>query len=339
MFPVAAPRPSHRVQLAWLVLLAAVLPEAITGSTPPAAWFNPFQVLVLLWLYGSGVLVCRELAVRWRAGWPGIALLGMAYGIVEEGFAVKTIFDPLSAPVGDLGAYGHLWGVNWVWAVWICTFHAAFSIGFPIFLVEWRWPAIRGRPLLSRRGLAAALALLAGIAVFGQAVLTAYRPGVPELVGAVLVVLLLGWAARTWAGRRWERLPPGRLPRPRTFAAAGVVFWLLSFLVYAGGPTFGKVPAITYLEGGGLAMAVLLLLRRAAGRPDAERQRFAFVAGSIGFFSAFAVVLEISGIRGMSVVGIGFLVLVAWLYRHRGQEPPPAGVPPPAAERPPGWQR
>jgi len=134
--PPARPLPSNRRLVLVLVVLAAVLPEAITGSTPPIGWTNPFLVGLLLWLYGAGVLVCRELAVRWRAGWPGILLLGAAYGIIEEGFAVKTMFDPNSPVIGVLGSYGHWMGVNWVWTVWLMIFHAAFSIAFPIFLVE-----------------------------------------------------------------------------------------------------------------------------------------------------------------------------------------------------------
>src|SRR3989475_6961954 len=161
------PRPlrSNRFIVLVLVGLAAFLPEAITGSTPPIAWLNPIQVGLLLWLYGAGVLVCRELAVRWRAGWPGILLLGAAYGIIEEALTVKTMFDPNSPVVGVLGSYGHWAGVNWVWTMWLTIFHPAFSIAFPIFLVEWKWPHVRGRPLLPPWGLHVALCLLAGAPV------------------------------------------------------------------------------------------------------------------------------------------------------------------------------
>ena len=325
-----APAPSNRRVVLYLVVLAAFLPEAITGSTPPLGWLNPFLVGLLLWLYGSGVLVCRELAVRWRAGWPGVLLLGAAYGIVEEGLTVKTMFDPLSLVVGDLGWYGHWAGVNWVWTVWLMIFHAAFSIAFPIFVIEWRWPALRGRALLSTRGLTLAIALLAGVAVLGQAVLTPYRPGVPELAGAVAAILLLTWAAKGWAARHWERVPSGRLlPRP-AYAIAGFAFFGLSFLVYAGGPALGGLPLITFVEGGLLLAAALLLLRRASGRPDAERHVFAFVAGAIGFFALFAMILELAGKTGMSVVGIGFVLFVIWLYRRQARDVPAMTLSPPA---------
>src|SRR5437867_11748298 len=117
MLSTAPTLPSNRRLVLYLVVLAAVLPEAITGSTPPAGWLNPFLVALLLWLYGSGVLVCRELAIRWRIGWPGLLLLGAAYEISEEGFSVKTIFDPSMLMLGDRGWHGRLAAVRWVWFV------------------------------------------------------------------------------------------------------------------------------------------------------------------------------------------------------------------------------
>jgi hypothetical protein len=328
--PPARPLPSNRRLVVYLAVLAAVLPEAITGSTPPLGWTNPFLVALLLWLYGAGVLVCRELAVRWKAGWPGILLLGAAYGIIEEGLTVKTMFDPNSPVVGVLGSYGHWAGVNWVWTVWLMTFHAAFSIAFPIFLVEWRWPHVRGRPLLPDWGLHVAMFLLAGVAVFGYSVLTPYRAGAPELAWALLTIAFLGWAAyRGWGARLWAALPAGKLPARWVFAAAGFAFFGLSFLLYAGGPSLGGTPAVTFLEGGVVLLLALLLLRRASDRPDADRHVFAFVAGSIGFFAVFDVILELAGHLAMSAVGVGFVLLVVWLYRSRGPAPALEAIPQP----------
>src|SRR2546426_5716339 len=79
--PPPRPLPSNRFLVLVLVGLAAFLPEAITGSTPPIAWLNPIQVALLLWLYGAAVLVCRELSIRWRAGWRGVLPLGAPAGI------------------------------------------------------------------------------------------------------------------------------------------------------------------------------------------------------------------------------------------------------------------
>jgi hypothetical protein len=86
-----------------LILLSPVIAEMLSGSTPPIEWLNPIAALFLIWLYGSGVLVMRETAVRWKTGWPGILLLGAAYGIIEEGLAVKSFFDPGWMDLGPSG--------------------------------------------------------------------------------------------------------------------------------------------------------------------------------------------------------------------------------------------
>src|SRR5437867_13319870 len=82
--PGPKPPPSNRRLVLYLVLLAAVLPEAITGSTPPAGWLNPFLAAPLPPLHGSRGLACRELAIRSSTGWPGLLLLGAACGLIHE---------------------------------------------------------------------------------------------------------------------------------------------------------------------------------------------------------------------------------------------------------------
>jgi len=168
--------------------------------------------------------------------------------------------------------------------------------------------------------------LLAGVAVFGYTALTPYRAGVGALAWAALAVVVLGYAAyRGWGTRIWRALPAGKVPKRWAFAAAGFAFFGLSFLVYAAGPSLGGTPGVTFLEGGILLLAALLLLRRVYGLPDAERHVFAFIAGSIGMFAFFNIILELAGRTGMAFVGIGFVLLVVWLYRAG---PQPAAVAP-----------
>jgi len=309
--------PNRRPLLA-LILLSPVIAEMLSGSTPPLEWLNPIAALLLIWLYGAGVLVMRETAVRWKTGWPSILLLGAAYGIIEEGLAVKSFFDPGWMDLGTLGWYGRWLDVNWVWAVWLTIYHAVVSIAIPIFLVEWIWPRTRGMPLTSRRGYIAATALLAGATVFIHIVLTPYRPSVWHLLGAVAAVALLIWAARKYAGPLWARLPVRRLPRsPRVYALAGFGFLMGSFLLYGGGPFFGMVPIVTALEGAAVLLGAMLLVRRTSDDPSRwARQRFAFVAGAVGFLIVLAAFLELAGWRGMGIVGAAFAYLMArWYYR------------------------
>jgi len=45
------------------------------------------------------------------------------------------------------------------------------------------------------------------------------------------------------------------------------------------------------------------------------------VAGSIGLFVLFDFILEAAGRTASSVVGLGFILLLVWLYRSHGPAP------------------
>ena len=126
-----------------LLFLAPVLGEVLSGSAPPAEFFQPFSFILLTLLYGGGAILARELTHRWEKGWPTLLALGAAYGIAEEGLMAKSFFDPAWMDLGQLGTYGRWGGVNWVWSVQLTIFHAAFSIGIPMLLVTLMFPARR----------------------------------------------------------------------------------------------------------------------------------------------------------------------------------------------------
>ncbi len=150
-----------------LLLLSPGIPEYISGSSPTnAIVLNPamfgFQLAANLGLYGPGVLLVREAMVRWNKGWATVLLLGAAYGILEEGVALSTLFNPNANPVGKLGVYGHWLGVNWVWVAGILPVHMIFSISLPIIAPgAGRARRTRGKSLLSRRGLRVGSVVLA----------------------------------------------------------------------------------------------------------------------------------------------------------------------------------
>ena len=54
--------PNRRPLLA-LLLLSPVIAEMLSGSSAPLEWLNPAVPLLLIWLYGSGVLVMRRRAL------------------------------------------------------------------------------------------------------------------------------------------------------------------------------------------------------------------------------------------------------------------------------------
>src|SRR2546427_12639370 len=103
---MAAPAHPYRRPLLALILLSPVIAEMLSGSSPPLERLNSVAALLLIWLYGSGVLVMRETAVRWKTGRPSVLLLGAADGIIEEGLAAKSFFHPGWMALGTLASYG-----------------------------------------------------------------------------------------------------------------------------------------------------------------------------------------------------------------------------------------
>ncbi len=69
-----------------------------------------------------------------------VILPGGAYGIMEEGAGVHTFFETSGSPAGIIGSYGHLFGINWVWAAGLTVFHSIYSISLPILMAGLFFP-------------------------------------------------------------------------------------------------------------------------------------------------------------------------------------------------------
>src|SRR5687767_77308 len=91
----AGPRPEPKrrrwAPIVSLLLLAPFVAELLLGDV---ALTSVGIVAVFVPLYGCGALLVRELARRTGRGWPAIALLAGAYGVLEEGFATMSLFNP-----------------------------------------------------------------------------------------------------------------------------------------------------------------------------------------------------------------------------------------------------
>ena len=77
----------------------------LAGSTPPLMWNNVGGVILTTGLYGSGALLARELIRRRGLGWSNLALLGAAYGVLEEGLALQSWFNPTWANPPDAARF------------------------------------------------------------------------------------------------------------------------------------------------------------------------------------------------------------------------------------------
>ncbi|MCD6370691.1 MAG: hypothetical protein J7L63_04265 [Thermoplasmata archaeon] len=91
-------------------LLSPFIAEVISGSTTPEELLKPFSFPFLWVFYGSGVILMRELWIRFGKNHTSLMLLSISYGMIEEGVAVKSFFDPHWEDLGLLAHYGRFMG-------------------------------------------------------------------------------------------------------------------------------------------------------------------------------------------------------------------------------------
>jgi hypothetical protein len=132
-----------------LVFLTPFVAEVLLGNTPLRLILI---YLIVLPMYGFGALFIRELSGRLGRGWPTILILGVAYGVAEEGLADMSLFNP-NYLGQHLLSYGNVFGVGWPWWFFVLTLHAVWSIGVSIALAEALFPRNGEYPWLSRKGL------------------------------------------------------------------------------------------------------------------------------------------------------------------------------------------
>ena len=77
-----------------LYLLAPIIAEMLTGSTPPLGWNNVGGVILTTGLYGSGALLARELVRRRGLSWGSLALLGAAMVCWKRGWPFRVGSTP-----------------------------------------------------------------------------------------------------------------------------------------------------------------------------------------------------------------------------------------------------
>ena len=309
----------------FLFFLAPAIGELLSGSAPPVEFFNPFALLILSALYGSGAILARELALRWDKRWPTILTLGLAYGILEEGLMVKSFFDPNWMDLGILGTYGRFAGVNWVWSVSLTLYHATVSIAIPILLTELIYVDRRDEPWIGRRGMRVLSILLAAVVLFGALAMAPYRPPLIPYLFAVILTSGLFFLARRMPYRFGA---PEMAPRWRPFWIGMIGFLSIAAFFIAGWalPEADIPPIFTIAVLILLALGVLRLVRWASGEEAwSDAGRLSLASGTLTFFILLAFTAESNAERmdnpaGMALVGllaaVGLLLLNLQV-RHR----------------------
>ena len=313
-----------------LFVLAPIIAELLFGATPLSN-IDSFPLGLLI--YGGGAVLIRELARRRGPGWGRIALMGAAYGIVEEGLALQSMFDPTLFNAADYG--GRLFGVNWIWSEWTVGYHIIWSITAPILLVELLFPTRRAEPWLGRVGVAIdgvlyVLGVAAYVAIFRFVVAPDFHAPIVLPIMAVLVVVVLVAPALAWPTSpeavpepiTRQNAPPPWLVGGVGLLAAAAWFVLLSL------PTAWRTDglALTALVGAlALAAIIGLLLRQWSAAPGwNDLHRLALVWGALlvdmgmGYFRITAGNPTDQMAQGvMSLVTIVLLAIFTWRVRQR----------------------
>ncbi len=305
-----------------LFFLAPLVAEFFLGDFPITLFF---AILALAPMYGGGALLIREVTRRSGRGWPTIVLLGLAFGVVEEGLVTQSLFNPgyLDAHLLDVG-YVHALGIAVPWTLFVLTLHTVWSISTPVALVEESTPARRTQPWLGRVGLAVVAALyLAGVVIvfaisYGQSkhyVASPAKLGSAVLVAAVLAVVALRLPRVDRAVRR-----EGGVPRPWLVFVLTLVAGVL-FMTGTALPTWLGVATVAVI----LALVVVFVARWSAREPWSRWHRLALACGALLTYSWHAFTMG-GGTAGHStfaidlvshiVYALGALAVVWFAVRH-----------------------
>lgn len=137
-----------------LLLVAPVFGEVLSTATAPLDLLLPWNLALMVGMYGCGAVVCRATARRFEFGWPGLLLLGSAYGVYEEGLVDRFWYDPSYWSETGVGDYSVVWHINVLTATHLTVFHAAVSIVASIVVVEHLFPDRRHDPWVGPWGTA-----------------------------------------------------------------------------------------------------------------------------------------------------------------------------------------
>ncbi|WP_433182113.1 hypothetical protein [Actinoallomurus sp. CA-150999] len=322
-----------------LVVITPLVAEFTLGATPIAmAWL----ILLYIPIYGFGVLTIREL-LRRTGGGPGSTLLmGLVYGLIEEGVALQALTSPHIYHVARWAP--RPFGINTAYAELNLAYHAVFSVTIPIVLVDLIFPGLAHRPFLRRRGLiGAGVVALLGVLMLRASVPPKEDPGydVPTVALLVIVALIAVLSvAALWllprSGRPARSQTGALVPSPVTVATAcGVATLLYLGLLYPFGgahrPAFthGGWTLVPMVVGAVVAVAAWSVIRRwSAAAAWSRRHLLAAAIGALVAHTVFGLAANTHTVAngvGLTAAGVVMCALLALLDR-RVRDVPGSGL-------------
>ncbi|MFI6316612.1 hypothetical protein ACIBG8_03790 [Nonomuraea sp. NPDC050556] len=323
-----------------LLVLAPLVGEYLLGNIA----INALPMIIgLIPLYGGGALLIREVARRWRLGWPGIILLGLAYAVIEEGLLTRSLFDPdyVGLRLLDYGFVPAL-GIGAYWTVFVLAIHGVWSIAVPISMVE-AGSHRPDTPWLGKVGLTltAVLFLLGGAVPIALASPDIYPLSAGQITWTLITAAALIITAFLPARSRRPPLqatPPGPWTVFAITLVAGLAFWLPTLLAMVGITLESVVPAwITvgfYLAL--YATMTLLILRWSRRTGWGPWHRFALGAGGLVTYAWHSFPqqpsfpapanVDLIGNALFALAALGLLAFVAVRLRRTMKKNPGSGL-------------
>jgi hypothetical protein len=255
-----------------LILLSPLVGEVLNGATRLSIIFA-FVPQIMVW--GCGTLIIRELVQRWKAGWPSIVLLGLALSVIAEVLILQTSVAPLPwLQLASIPVYDRIWGVNWLWFVFMLGYEAVWIVLVPILITELIFPQQRDDAWVGARGLTiATTTFIVGCAglwvLWTQTAIPAafhqpkYWPPRSTLLLGVLATALLAVAAYAVRGSS-RPVSTSFAPSPWIVGVAAAAFafpwWILIVLIFVPQPSLPLW--VPLLAAPIWAAAAYLLIRR-----------------------------------------------------------------------------
>jgi hypothetical protein len=224
---VDQPRGSRKIAPALvLFFLSPFVAEFLLGNISISAISLLF---ILAPMYGGGAIVIREVARRFNRGWPTIILLALAYGLIEEGILIQTLFNRHYLGLSLLDeAFMPALGIGGWWTPFVLTLHTVWSIAVPIAVTEGIFSQRRETPWLGKIALTifSVVFVIGCMMVFGATHRQDHFQAAPaQLLSVVALIVVL--VALAFSRRKNPRNASGNAPSP-------IVIGLFTFLLGLG---------------------------------------------------------------------------------------------------------
>ena len=186
--------------------------EILTGSTSvEGVVAYPVSFIMSLTFYGFQVSIIADISSRYSLKTGTIFIIGLIYGIFEEGFAIFTMESTKTHTLWL--SFG---GMNITWTIYVMVLHAVVTVSITLLIMRVIWPNRISKPFLNRWSYAVMLPVTAVIYAFLMkgAISSGRIPqAAPVIYLIILAVILFLLAHRQMKNDVKKKVPDSTLSR------------------------------------------------------------------------------------------------------------------------------